>query len=228
MNSSRTPQDHDTRNWLVLVGLLLGVSALVAVGTYFANNVAALARLSAALHSGQQADYSADDRRNGLLPPLNLKIIEDALKDQAAQAGLVATLQSKLLTPVASITPGPGTPHAPTASPTVQPSASPTSVKSPTPQPSPTLKVASPTPTRVRVTGRPPTASPTPTIVLPTNTPAPVNTSPPQSQDTDTPVPQQPTDTPPADTQPAPTDTQPPPPPPSNTPCPYPPGCGYP
>lgn len=95
------------------------------------------------LHSLLTADYSAD-ASNMQFPVLNLSIILEALGDRAPDVAYSAnaTLQSSLLTPVASVTPLPGEvdqnpPTAiPTATllvPTITASATPTMTPTPTP-----------------------------------------------------------------------------------------------
>jgi hypothetical protein len=159
------------------------------------------------LHSLLTADYSADPI-NLQFPVLNLSIILEALGDNAPGRASIAnaTLQSSLLTPVASVTPLPGEiiQKPPTASPTmtlITPSI--TASATPTPSPTPNLnpiETETPTnqpfftpqpttwatlaPTKTKTTQNRPTStqafrpSPTPTQAPPTLAPTPTNKPP--------------------------------------------------
>jgi hypothetical protein len=165
--------------------------------------------IAVSLHSLLTADYSAD-AFNGQFPILNLSIILDTLGDHAPDgaSSANATVQSSLLTPVASVTPLPGeviqnTPTAtPTATllvPTIAASATPTSTPSPTPSltstrtdtptsqpfytPQPTFR-ATVAPTKTKTTQNRPTStqafhpSPTPPQAPPTQAPTPTHKPP--------------------------------------------------
>jgi hypothetical protein len=150
------------------------------------------------LHSLLTADYSAD-AINTQFPILNLSIILEALGDHAPAGALNAnaTLQSSLLTPVASITPLPGetiqnpataTPRATLIIPSITVSSTPTPTPSPTtslpfftPQPTVQTTLA---PTKTKTTQNRPTStqtfhpSPTPTQAPPTQAPTPTHKPP--------------------------------------------------
>jgi hypothetical protein len=161
------------------------------------------------LHSLLTADYSAD-AINIQFPILNLSIILEALGDLAPSGALNAnaTLQSSLLTPVASVTPLPGETiqNPPTATPTatlINPSTTANATLTPTPSPTPSLAPAeteTPTnqpfftpqptvwttlvPTKTKTTQNRPTStpsfhpSPTPNQAPPTQAPTPTNKPP--------------------------------------------------
>jgi hypothetical protein len=187
------------------------------------------------LHSLLSADYSAD-AISLHFPDLNLTMILDALGDRGPNeaSSAYATLQSNLLTPVASVTPLPGaiTQNPPTATPTATPvstSIIPTSISTPSVTPSPTPSL---TPTG---TGAPtdwPTYPPQPTLratLIPTKVkstqPRPTATQSSHTNPTQTPAPPThvptPTRKPPTATK-APTATQHPHPYPGPTKPPYP------
>jgi len=166
-------RDRSTRSWLLLLAGLVFLS-LLALGwlAAFGNALPRLTRLPVGLHSDLRADYSADART--MLPPLNARIIEDALRDQALFETPVA-IQRILFSPVPSVTPLPGaifpTPTEPVPTATLSP-------QTPTQPPAPLAThtsppQASPTPT-ARRTGTP--STPTATR-LATSTPAVTPTS---------------------------------------------------
>jgi hypothetical protein len=161
------------------------------------------------LHSLLTADYSAD-AINMQFPILNLSIFLDTLGDHdpVKASGANATLQSSLLTPVASVTPMPGevVQNPPTATPTptllapsITASTTPTLTPTPTPSltsvetetstsqpsytPQPTYR-ATLAPTKTRTTQNRPTStqtfhpSPTPTKAPPTLAPTPTHKPP--------------------------------------------------
>jgi hypothetical protein len=172
------------------------------------------------LHSIMEADYSADFR-TGLIQPVNMRVIGEALQDEYYAAHSdpyatqkmgaperYATLEIALKTPVPTVTPFPG-----------QATATPTQTLTAT------QAAATPTPSRTR-TATPTrtatiTASPTPTgtVLFPTQLPTPTNTrrprqtsNPQPTSATPTRPPARPTATPAPSTQP----------PPSQSPNPYP------
>jgi hypothetical protein len=125
--------------------------------------------LPVTLHSLLTADYSVDSFYVSF-PNINLSLILDVLGDRDPAQALTAyqTLQSSLLTPVASVTPLPGeitpsaTPTAPLQAPSVTPSLLPTST--PTPSPTPAV-TGTATPTGLPATTAQPTSKP---MVTPT------------------------------------------------------------
>jgi hypothetical protein len=155
--------------------------------------------LPVTLHSLLTADYSVDAFYVSF-PNINLSLILDVLGDQApAEASNdYATLQSSLLTPVATVTPLPGkitqvppsaTPTAPILGPSVTPSSIPTITPSPTPSLTPAM-MGTGTPTDQPLYTAQPTLKP---LVTPTRPRAtqirPTSTRPPQATPTQTQAP---------------------------------------
>jgi cytoskeletal protein RodZ len=180
--------------WLpyALGGLVLVIGLLLALLPWGS----AVPWLTVSLHSLLQADYSPD-LNPATLPPPRLALAAEALRDQGFSQGtttpvdFLATLQTGLQTPVATVTPRPGetlfplmTPAAsPTAflatpTPFLQPTASVTPTWTQTPTPSATSAAGTVWPTSPPGLTRTPTRRPTnPGPGQPTRTPRPTATA---------------------------------------------------
>ena len=196
---SNLPRESSTRAWLLLLAGLVILSLLALGWLLLYGSLPPLTRLQVRLHSNLAANYGVDPAAAGLIP-LDVRIIEEALKDEA-MFGTPVAIQRILLNPVPSVTPGPGTvfptPTVPTATP-VPPTDTPrptstrraTSTRAPTATPTVrgTLVTRTPTTTRTATPG-----TPTPTSIF---TPiGPTATPDLEREPTDTPEPE-PTETP--------------------------------
>jgi hypothetical protein len=198
-------QRQKRRSWLLVMILILVTCSTLALVLSGQFEEGMPLQVPVALHSALQADYSADPL--GMRQPaVLLRLIEDAIQDDSAADGVArfATLESALKTPVASVTPPPG------STPSVAQPTTPTPAAATATPALPASPTASPLPGRTATLTATqtawPTYTPTPTRPLPTRTPQaqPTSTRKPRPQATATqPAPPKPTQPPP--TQPLPT-----------------------